>query len=220
MARGTIGGVGDPNIFIVTLKFLLGLSRCQTSFKLRDKLLNDNTEQEVADEVNAQLAAAFRAMLTAEDKLEGVDAKIMLSDGGAFSNVAVQAGTLAIEGIKKLPTFTTANVAMKSEIRKRYGQGRMFLPVRSEDDVDGDSISQAGLNRINTFIAAMNTHFTEAGGNNDLILVTAHGILPARAAQGNFPGRPQIPASWYDVVSLRLNTLLTPLRSRKAGVGT
>lgn len=220
MARGTWGGGGDPHVFQVTVRFRLGLSICQFGFKLRDALVQDNSEQEVADEVATVMSDTLHALMLDSDRVEGVDAKILGQDTGAYHNYVGQAGTMSGTLEYRVPTFMSANIALKSEIRKRYGQGRLFLPVRLEGHVDGDSLSTAGMTHFTGFVDALTEHFTGDTATHDLILVNAHGALPIRAATPGYPGRPAIPASWYDVVTVRINSLVTSLRSRKAGVGS
>lgn len=220
MARGTWGGAGDPNVFRVIIRFLLGSQHCQTGFHLRDVAINDNTEQEVADEVRAQLWGPFRNMLYDSDTLEDVEAQILGQDTGAVAAGAAQAGTIAFNADQMLPSFVSCNIVLKSEIRKRYGQGRMFVPMRKESQISGDNVSAEGLVFVNDLITAMTDHFTGDPVTHDLLLVNAHGILPARPPVGSSPGRPEIPASWYDVVSVRANSIATSLRSRKVGVGS
>lgn len=219
MARGVWGGEGDPHVFQVMIRFRLGVSQCQTGFKLRDMLVQDNSEQEVADQVGAVIVPVFKGLLDVGDKVEGVDAKLLGSDTGAWFNVAAPAGTRNIGAGYKISSFMAANVAMKSEIRKRYGQGRMFIPLRSQADVGDDSLTQGGLNLANAWITALTDNFMVGPEDGDLRLVTAHGVLPARGQTANYPGRAEVPASWYDVVTLRVNSITTALRSRKAGVG-
>lgn len=220
MARGTWGGATDPNIFKVTIRYLARNQHCQTGFHLRDVAINDNTEQDVADECAAQLTGTFRQLLAPTDTLEGFDARILGQDTGATNTVVVGSGLAVTDAQKEGPNFIAGCLTLKSEIRKRYGQGRMFLPIASEEWIDNDVFNANGVNQIQQFINALTDHFTGDPVTHDLLMVNAHGILPPRPPTATTPGRPEIPASWYDVTSLRLNTVVTFLRSRKVGVGS
>jgi hypothetical protein len=220
MARGTWGGALDANIFKVNFRFYMGASKCQFGFKLRDAVTNDNSAQEVADQVRSVAADPFRALIPAVDGLEGIDVIRLGSEEGGWSPQALQAGTLGAAGENELPNFTSVAVTLKSEIRKRYGQGRFFLPLCVNSDKAGNNLQAAGVTRIQTFLDVLSDNFTGAPETHDLILVNAHPLLPARGVIGGSGYRPEIPASWYDVVSLRINSLVTSLRSRKAGVGS
>lgn len=220
MARGTWGGATDPNIFAVRILFMMGTSLCQTGFKLRDVGVQDNTAQEVADEVSTQLLAGFRGLLKETDSVRGIDVLKMGTDEGGWTPAPVGTGTYTTSAIASMPDFTAVNVSLKSEIRKRYGQGRMFLPMVNEENVNGNVLAASGVTRIQTFIDLITAHFTGDPVTHDLLLVNAHPLLPARPSTSSVVGRPEIPASWYDVVSLRINQVVTSLRSRKAGVGS
>lgn len=220
MARGTWGGGSDPNIFKVNFRFFLGASHCQTGFKLRDAVTNDNSAQEVADEVATQLAASFRGMLGANDSLEGIDVLRLGSDEGGWHPVSPGTGTYSFAGNEETPNFLAGNISLKSEIRKRYGQGRMFLPIVSDSMVDGNVLTSGGIARFQGFLDLITDHFTGDPATHDLILVNAHPALEQRGTPGAPGYRAALPASWYDVVSLRINTVATYLRSRKVGVGS
>jgi hypothetical protein len=220
MARGTWGGTLDPNIWKVNIRFYMGSSQCQTGFKLRDVALNDNTGDEVAEEVRTQLEIPFRGLLKTSDGMIGVDTVRLGAEEGGWAPSTTQAGTLTPPGAAALPDFVSVNVSMKSEIRKRYGQGRFFLPETQEGGVDGNQLSNDGVARIQAYLDVMAAHFMGDPVTHDLLLVNAHPLLPAREAPGSPGYRPEIPASWYDVVSLRINPIVTSLRSRKSGVGS
>lgn len=220
MARGTWGGGGDPSIFKINILFLLGTSKCQTGFKVRDKLVQDNTAQEVADEARTQLLEPFRGLLAQTDSVLGFDVRKLGSDEGGWAPAAVGVGINNIALGDELPNFMCCNIQLKSEIRRRYGQGRFFLPIIIEDQVTGNVLSVQGVQAMQTFVDVVVDHFMPDDVANDLALVNAHPLLPARGAPGTPGARPEIPASWYDVTSVRVNTIVTALRSRKAGVGS
>lgn len=220
MARGTWGGTTDPHIFKCDIHFIRSGQHCQTGFHLRDVAINDNTEQEVADQVRTVLWSPFRTLLATTDTVDFVTAKILGQDTGAVAAGNAEAGTSSADAGQQVPSFMCALVTLKSEIRKRYGQGRMFFPVVAESQIDTNNASSILIGGMTTIINAINDNFTGDPVTHDLILVNAHGVLPPRAPTAHSPGRPEIPASWYDVVSVRLNTQLTALRSRKVGVGS
>jgi len=222
MARGTWGGTLDPSIFRVTIRFLRGTSHCQTGFFLRDTVTNDNDAQEVADEVNTQLNAAFRGLLSGLDSLELIDVVKLGSEEGGVHQITSGSGggSLTSTAAIQSPSFMCANIALKSEIRKRYGQGRMFLPIANDDEYDGNVLTAGGVTIMQSFLTPLTDHFMGDPLTHDLLLVNAHPLLPVRGAVGAPGYRPEIPASWYDVVSLRINSNVTALRSRKVGVGS
>jgi hypothetical protein len=220
MARGTWGGALDPNIFKVNLLFLLGTSKCQTGFKLRDYGVQDNDPQEVADTVRTTIGDTFRGVLAQTDSFLGVDVLKLGTDEGAWSPQTTQTGGEAVDAASEEPNFVCCNIALKSEVRKRYGQGRMFIPIVNEAFVSGNVLSATGVSAMQGLVTAIQNNFTGSGATHDLLLVNAHDILPAIGAVGTPGYRAEIPRSWYDVVSIRINSIVTALHSRKAGVGS
>lgn len=220
MARGTWGGTTDPHIFKVDIHFIRSGQHCQTGFHVRDVAINDNTEQEVADQARTVLWDAFRPLLCTTDTVDFITARILGGDTGAVAAGNSQAGTSTADAAAQVPSFMCALLTLKSEIRKRYGQGRMFMPVVAESQIDTNDASTTLVGGMNTFITAMTDNFTGDPVTHDLLLVNAHGVIPPLAPGPHTAGHPEIPASWYDVVSVRLNTQLTSLRTRKVGHGS
>jgi hypothetical protein len=220
MARGTWGGALDPNIFRCTIRFRLGVSKCQTRFHVRDVGIQGQTEQDVAEEMQTQLLTPFRGLLSDADAIESWEAAKLGGDTGYSLPETGGTGTTGHNVTTEAPDFMAAVVSLKSEIRKRYGQGRMFWPIFAENMIDENVLSTIGVNVLTTLVTAFTDHFTGDPVTHDLLMVNAHGLIPQHGAPG-LPGyHPEIPPSWYDVLSLRLNTVVTSLRSRKAGVGS
>ena len=115
-----------------------------------------------------------------------------------------------------LPSYVTAPLSLKGELRRRYGRGGMLLPVRTDEWVDQDTLTAGGQAAYGGFITAMTTSFM---GSGTYRLINAHSVIPPKAATPTTPARPEVPASWTDVTSIRLNTTVSFLRSRKVGVG-
>lgn len=223
MAKGTWGGLTDPNIFRVTIRFHRGGQQCQTSFKLRDVAVQDNDAQEVADNVATNIVGAFRNILLTNDVVDGVDVIKMGTEEGGWHPFGTGAGEGQLDissAGNGTPAFVCANLAMKSEVRKRYGQGRMFLPLVHDGWIDGNVMNSTGVSNFNGLITALTTNYTGDPVTHDLKLVNAHPAIPEHLSVGQPGHRAAVPASWYDVVSLRLNTTVTMLRSRKFGVGS
>lgn len=222
MARGTWGGTLDPNIFHVNIRFLRSGQHCQTGFKVRDAVTNDNTAQEVAEAVDAAILSSFRGLLLTNEQVEGIDVRRLGSEEGGWvpKTYAEGSGGLDVSSAGNgTPAFIAANLALKSEIRKRYGQGRMFLPMSHDGWMDGNFMNSTGVSNFAAFLTAMTSNFTGSTTTHDLILVNAHPAIPEHLAVGQPGYRAAVPASWYDVVSLRLSTTITFLRTRKYGVG-
>jgi hypothetical protein len=220
MARGSWGGITDPNIFRCTIRFRLGTAKCQTGFHLRDVAFNDNSEQDVAEQMQTVLRSTFRGILSDADAIESWDAAILGQDTGYSLPETTGTGSTGHNATTEAPDFLCAVVALKSEIRKRYGQGRMFWPIFAENMVDENVLSSTGISVLTSLVTAFTDNFTGDPVTHDLLLVNAHDVIPQHGTVGTPGYHPEIPRQWYDVLSLRLNTVVTALRSRKAGVGS
>jgi hypothetical protein len=210
----------DPNIFRCTVRFRLGTSKCQFGFKVRDVVSNDNSEQDVAEAMQSALHDAVVGQLTTNDAVESWDAALLGGDTGYSLPEVAGGGTVGYDAAAAEPGFMAACIALKSEIRKRYGQGRLFFPLVHEGSVSGDVLSANGVSGVTAFVTAMTDNFIGSVIGHDLLLVNAHDVIPAHGQIGTPGYHPEIPRQWYDVLSLRLNTVVTSLRSRKAGVGS
>lgn len=219
MARGLIGAVDAPNIFKVTFRFNLFDSQCQTGFKVRDLALNDNTVQNVLDVFDPWFLTNFRPLLNQADRLVALDVVKMGTEEGLEKIYNGIAGSRINGGTSIPPAFLAANISMKTQLRKRYGQGRMFWPLRDDNLFDGDKLNGAGVAAIQSVVDALLALTTGSVLTHDLRLVNTHGTLPPKAATPSRPARPEIPPSWYDVDTVRVNEPVTALRSRKIGIG-
>lgn len=222
MARGEWGNPNtQTNPIACRIQWRMGVAVCQTGFKLRNSNPVATADvDEAADLVRDFAQTNFRTILTIVDQLIGVDVVNMVTGEGAsrsFSNVT---GTLNFGEADSLPSFVTAPVSLKGELRKRYGQGRMLWPFRSEFQNAGNAMSPQGIAALQGVIDAMAALFLGTAGSTDYTLINTHGIIPPRAATAGRPAQPEVPASWYDVTTIRLNTQLSFLRSRKQGVGS
>jgi hypothetical protein len=219
MARGEIGGVGSPNIFKCSIRTRIENQLVQTGFKVRDVAVQDNDPSEVGAVVKSWVDDHYKALFLVTDDILAVDVLKMGTDEGwtyEYSNVH---GTASLTTGTWHAPFICANISLKTQLRKRYGQGRMFWPVRFENYTDGGVLNATCIAGFQGVIDALTTAFTGSTTTHDLLLVNTHGVLPPKAATASSPARPEIPASWYDVESVKLNTYITTLRSRKAGIG-
>jgi hypothetical protein len=218
MADGTMGGALDQNVFKVSIGYLSQGQHCQTGFKLRDVAVNDNDAGEVNDAVQLWANGAFKALLLDSDFLEYVDVVKLFSEEGSRHDYVNNAGTRAASASSILPTFLACNISLKTQRRKRYGQGRMFWPMRDDRWVDLDILNAGGIAAFQGAIDDLVARFT--GLTADLHLCNSHLTIPARAATTTTPARAAIPPHWYDVDTVKLETAVTAIKSRKVGRGS
>jgi hypothetical protein len=221
MARGTWGGLTDPNLFKVAIRFQFANNfKGQTGFKLRDLAVQDNTCESVANAVVPWVNGSFRTLLNQLDTILAVDVIKMGTDEGFTHLFDNTHGTVTVAADVICPSYNAVNIALRTQLRKRYGQGRMFWPVRRDDDINMDTLNAQGLAAQQGALDALMTAFSGSVLTHDLVLVNAHKVIPPRAATASTPARPEIPPSWYDVESVKVNTAITSLRSRKVGIGS
>lgn len=221
MASGTWGTGGtDSHPLNVRIAFQLGTSQCQTGFKLRKEGLNTVDVQEAATEVADWVNTSFRTIFVAQDRFLGVDVVDMTTgDGGAvsFSNLM---GSMPSQPGERLPSYVQVPVSLKGSLRRRYGQGRMLWPVRYEGWVDEDVLNSTGAAALQAVITNLSGRFIGSSRSSDYRMINAHGVIAPKAATPTTPARPEVPPMWHDVTTARLATVMSFLRSRKAGVGS
>lgn len=219
MADGQWGGALQVHPLQIKISWLVGTNVQQTGFYLRAAAVNIADAEEAATEVAQWVTDHFRNLLRVEHRVLSIDATDLVRREGFTISPASQMGTVGGDASLTLPGFMSAIISMKSAKRTRYGQGRMFWPVVNEGMVFGDVIAPGSVAAFQGTLDELADAFTgnTVGGYN---LINIHGVLPPQPATGSRPARPELPPSWYDVQTLRLNLPLTSLRSRKAGVGS
>lgn len=220
MARGTWGGTGDRHPFRVRISWTQLTSVCQTGFYVRSQGAEIGSPTEVATAVMEWVDQSFRTLLAPTNRILGVDVVDVVSREGHAISPSNMFGTIVgYSDAAALPSFIACVVSLRSALRTRYGQGRMFWPVAMEGTAHGDVIGNAVLPQYQGVMDNLAGRFIQ-GSVVGYQLINIHGVIPPRAATPTRPATASIPASWHDVISMRLNANLTALRSRKAGVGS
>ena len=225
MPSGTWGPGGDgEEPMRVVIRFTMGTTQAQTGFKMRAMGVTLDDPAGVLAAILPWVENSFAPLLLTTDTVPGVDVVNITSGESASHSFANLTGGQAVGGVAgntSLPGYVMANVSLKGTIRRRYGQGGMRWPVRIEQWVDGDQLNAAGAAAFQGAIDALVEDFVgstiEAAGYR---IINAHGPIAAKPATPTTPARDPVPASWYDVSTIRLNRNLSFLRSRKAGVGS
>lgn len=219
MARGSWGGTGDRHPFKVKISWTNGTNVAQTGFHMRATGVEIGSPQAIADEVADFCNDAFRTLLTVDSRILGVDVVDMVSYEGGSNSPANLTGSVQYIEESMEPDFICNVLTLKGELRTRYGQGRMFLPIAAEAYVARNRLNAAGTAAMQGVVDEMATRYV-GGSFAGYRLINVHGLIPARPATPTRPLRPEVPPTWYDVTSLRLNTNVTFLRSRKSGTGS
>lgn len=219
MARGQWGGTGQIHPLRVRISFFLGPVRAQTGFTLRDQSLTPSNPQAAAEHVAEWVNDSLRPHFWTGDRFDGVDVLDMVTgEGGghSFNNVT---GSGSVTAADLQPSFMQVPISLKGELRRRYGQGRMLFPVRFENMQDGGTLSTTGIAQLTAVATSLTTRYLGDAPLNTYRLINVHGVIPPKAPTASGPGRAEVPASWYDVTSIRFSNVLSFVRSRKLGVG-
>lgn len=203
----------------VSIRWRMGTTVAQTGFHLRAAGPAFPTLDAVVTEVSDFATVQFRKLLATTDELLGVDVFDMTSEEAAQSTWAATTGLYAA-GNSAMPSFVTAPVSLKSKLRKRYGQGRMLWPVRGEGMTDNEILAPTAVTLFQGVIDDMIARYVDDDLTGTLILINVHGALAADRPHKKPEPLPAVPATWYDVGSIRLNKAVSSLRTRKQGIGS
>jgi hypothetical protein len=220
MATGPWGGLLDQRVFRVKIAFKLGQSNCQTGFHLRDVGVNTLDPADVVDLVRPWADVNFRALLKTTDSLVGVDAENLVSKEGASHSFTTTAGSMAVDATTAGPSFLMVPISLKGERRTRYGQGRMLWPVVNDLHTSENAMTAAGQTLFQGAIDELAELFIGPAITTSAHMINLHELLPATRPHTGPEPLPEVPATWYDVTSIRLNTTISSLRSRKVNVGS
>lgn len=219
MATGPIGtGVGQFEPYDVRISWQLAASRQMAGFSLRKNAAVAATTQDVLDHVVANVLEVFRLRLAVDATVLGVDVvKPLTKEGVSYAPTTTLTGGT---GNVYMPGFVAAVFSFRSSIRARYGQGRMFFPVTLESWADRETLNAAGFTALDPIREALADNYIDPVGAGDFSLINWHKLLPAGRPSKSATPLPEVPATWYDVQSIRINPQVTALRSRKQGVGS
>lgn len=214
----------QPPAYEVKTTFRIGLSLCQFGWGMRGTTGSADVAQSILESVRDFQMQNLRPLLAPFDQMVSVDVLNVREKTGVSHDFGNIGGTSDAQLAWSHPSMLAVVVSLRSGYRTRLGTGRFFFPVRQESQVSGDVLSDSGRQGIQAYVTALAAEYI---GVNPVIgarLANFHPALPERPRQGkSSTGKPPLPAvaaQWYDVESLRLNTIVTALRSRRAGVGS
>lgn len=210
MASGPWGGALNQRVFRVNIQFTRGAQLCQTGFHVRDVGLPTLDAEEVADAVSPFVTTQFVKLLHTADQVIGLDVENLVSREGHSISYA---STPGVAGGTPNPSFITLPISLKGSIRRRYGSGRMLWPVPVIEHMVGNGLHGSAQPIFAAVVADLWERLGEGGLLSTMRLVHVHDTLPVTTS------RPEVPASWYDITSIRMSTRTSSLKRRKAGVG-
>jgi hypothetical protein len=208
MASGPWGGALNQRVFRAKILFTRGGQQCQTGFHLRDVGINTLDAEDVATEVADWATNEFVKILHTGDRVTGIDVTNLVSNEGFSVSPANAVGLL---NETPGPSLNMLTVSLKGSLRKRYGNGRMFWPISV---MGGNAIAGNAITVYNALATQLAERFIGPSITTSMHLVHLHKDIPATE------GHPLIPATWYDITSLRVNNTVSALKSRKIGSGS
>lgn len=207
MAQGEVDALN--RVFKVTVHMKIRQALIQTGFHVRDFAVPNATSEMIHGEIRPWVVGEFRASQSADVNFQRLTVE-RLVEGSYFSEDFV--GINGADGRPVASSMLAVSVALKSSFRSRSANGRMFWPYMG--NIEGDVSNTPIFNLLN---AAAQNLITRYGG---LILLGQAKLVVVGKPLNGLPEAPDNPPRWTDVDALRVNPVVTALRSRKAGVGS
>lgn len=207
MAQGEVDAL--HRVFRITVFLAVRLQKLQFSYHLRDLGLPTSTVEDAHADALEWLNTIYRSALSTDVAMTRLSCE-RLVEGSYFS----QDFTNTFGLLQQSQTLTGQSfcVSLKSNLRARHANGRMFWPAAGSAEVDRGNSAVVNLNNIAA--AATATRWTGFA----LIAPRRMVVVGAPAPQG--AGVPLGPPRWTDVENISVNPVLTHLRSRKVGIGS
>lgn len=206
MAQGEVDALN--RVFRVTYRMSVRNQQIQTGFHLRDVLIPNQTAEDCANVAESFWNTNFKPALSSDVTLQRVEVQ-RVNDADYFAKE--QTGNVGTLGLSLQSTSFALAVTLKSTSRRRNRNGRFFWPAAGS--WANDTIAGSALNTINAAAAAMVTAWVGLVivGDFALVVVGKAGVLDT--------GIPLNAKIWTDVISVKVNPVVSSLRSRKVGVG-
>lgn len=206
MAQGVVDALN--RVFRVTYRWQIRQQQIQTSLAFRDVLVPNMTAELLATNQLAFYNTSMKTALGRDLSLTRVEVQ-RIGDPDYFQ--IEQVGNIGLMAVDSLVTSQCLSIALKSSSRRRNRNGRMFWPLSG--GFAADVVSGTQLTNLNTMAAALTSTYTGLVIIGDFQLV----VLGKATSKdtGITPGTP----IWTDVTAIRVNPVITNLRSRKVGIG-
>lgn len=207
MANGVVDTLS--RVFRITVMMSCRLQQMQFSYHLRDVGVPTSTAEDAHADAKAWLNTIYRPALSADVAITRLAVERLVEGSYFAEDFAALNGSGSQQ---QLITSQALCISLKSNLRSRHANGRMFWPASGAPS--NDRASGPGFDTIVTAAAATATRWTGSAllTNRKLVVVGAGIADPATGVLG--------PPRWTDVETIRVNPVITNLRSRKVGVGS
>lgn len=207
MAQGVVDLLN--RVFRVTVGMGCRGQRLQTSFHVRDFGIPNATVESIHGEIKPWVLAAFRAAMPNDLAIQRLEVQRLIENSYFAEDFIGIAGTT---NGGMTTSFMASCVTLKSNLRSRHANGRMFWPFAGT--AVNDAATGSVLANLNLAAADMLTRW---GGV--IIVGEAKLVVVGKPLLGGTPSEAN-PPRWTDVEQVRVNPIVSALRSRKAGVGS
>lgn len=207
MANGVVDAL--HRVFRVTVMMSCRLQQLQFSYHLRDVGIPTSTAEDAHGDAKAWLNTIYRPALSSDVSITRLAVERLIEGSYFAEDFAALPGTGTEQ---QLITSQALCISLKSNLRSRHANGRMFWPCMGAPTNDRANV--VALDRIGTAAAATAARWTGSAllTNRKLVVVGAGVPDPTSGITG--------PPRWTDVETVRVNPVITNLRSRKVGVGS
>lgn len=206
MAQGEVDALN--RVFRVTYRMSVRNQQIQLGYHLRDVLIPNRNAENAADDSETFWNTNFKPALSNDVTLQRVEVQ-RVNDADYFAKE--QTGNVGTLNLALQSTGFALAVTLKSPSRRRNRNGRFFWPAAGS--WANDTIAGGALNTINAAAAALVSTYTGLVivGDWQLVVVGKAGVLDT--------GIPLNAKIWTDVTSIKVNPVVSSLRSRKVGIG-
>jgi len=181
----------------------------QTSLHLRDTAIPNATAESIHAEYKPWVLGTFLGTLSKQVKIERIAVERLL-DGEYYEETIIN--TVGTQNDDMAATFLALAVTFKSTSRKRWANNRAFWPYTGPVSNDLSVPGQLGAAQ-----AAAADLMSKFGG---VILIGDGKLVAVGAPENPGPVNASNPPRWTDVEQVRVNPIVSTMRSRKSGVGS
>jgi hypothetical protein len=206
MAEGPVDALN--RVFRITHKMVIRQQHMQFSYHLRDALIPNMTSEDAFNDAEAFMNASLLPAFSAQVTFERLEAERLITKEFFAKDYVNKTG--AVQGAFRSTMLCTC-VSLKSASRSRHRNGRMFWPAHG--DLNNDVLDGPVLQGFTTAAAAMAAKWVGQVIVGNFNVVVVGRLAPAQV------GLPFGPPFWTDVTTIRVNPIVSALRSRKVGVG-
>jgi hypothetical protein len=209
MAQGELAGT---RLYKVTIHGEIEQQKVQFGFHLRETgFVNTTSPGDVLPFLDTWTNSNLRTILATTARIVRAEVLNVQSKDFAQQEYTNRFGTVNEQA---LPSFVACLVSLRSPLRARYRNGRMYWFGLTEGATSGSVIQPTALATIQPVLDAFNAEYLDHALTKSFNVCVLATPRPANAY------RPAITASWIDCTSTRLSANVTSMGTRRIGRGS